>query len=80
MTYFYFPLLITGQRVAVGSGHILNDLCASLWFSYLLLYFENVVGMSSDYSAYLMLLGQVSQIFHFSNLNNLKSFFSDSME
>ena len=47
------------QKIVIGSGHILNDLCASLWFSYLLLYFQNVVKLSSDYAAYLMLVGQV---------------------
>jgi len=50
------------QRIVIGSGHILNDLCASLWFSYLLLYLEKVVGFSSTNSAALLLLGQVREI------------------
>lgn len=50
------------QRVVIGSGHILNDLCASLWFSYLLLYLEKVVGFSSTSSAALLLLGQVKSL------------------
>ena len=26
-----------------GLGHILNDLCASMWFNYLMIYFTNGV-------------------------------------
>ena len=28
---------------AFGLGHILNDLCASMWFNYLMIYFTNGV-------------------------------------
>jgi len=47
------------QKIVGGSGHILNDLCASMWFSYLLFYLEKVAGFSSTNAAALMLLGQV---------------------
>ena len=30
------------QIVSFGVGHVLNDLCASIWFSYLLIYFHGV--------------------------------------
>ena len=53
------PKLSLLIKCADGSGHVLNDLCASLWFSYLLLYLQNVVKLSSDYAAGLLLLGQV---------------------
>lgn len=41
LTYF--------QRVVGGSGHILNDLCASLWFTYFLLYMQKVAGFTDRY-------------------------------
>jgi hypothetical protein len=50
-------------KVIAGSGHILNDLCASMWFSYLLFYLEKVVGFTSTNAAGLMLLGQVKYSF-----------------
>ena len=31
-----------GQKLGYGLGHVLNDLCASMWFTYLLLYFHQV--------------------------------------
>ena len=31
-----------GQRLGYGLGHVLNDLCASMWFTYLLLYYHQV--------------------------------------
>lgn len=34
------------QRLSYGVGHVLNDLCASMWFSYLLVYFHKVLGFS----------------------------------
>jgi hypothetical protein len=30
------------MKVGFGLGHILNDLAASIWFTYLLLYFHEV--------------------------------------
>jgi Na+/melibiose symporter-like transporter len=29
-------------KLGYGLGHILNDLCASMWFTYLLLFFHQV--------------------------------------
>ncbi len=31
------------RRLAYGLGHVLNDLCASMWFSYLLVFFHYVI-------------------------------------
>jgi len=47
------------QKIIAGSGHVLNDFCASMWFFYLLFYLEKVVGFSSSNAAILMLFGQV---------------------
>ena len=34
------------QKLSFGTGHILNDLCASVWFSYLLVYLQFVLEVS----------------------------------
>ncbi|KAK0139704.1 Major facilitator superfamily domain-containing protein 12 [Merluccius polli] len=47
-------------RLCYAVGHLLNDLCASLWFSYLLLYYHSVLGMRSTYAGVLLLIGQVA--------------------
>nr|XP_006814602.1 PREDICTED: major facilitator superfamily domain-containing protein 12-like [Saccoglossus kowalevskii] len=47
------------KRYAYGVGHVQNDLCASLWFSYLLIYFHTVLSFSNSMAGNLMLLGQI---------------------
>ncbi|XP_013194753.2 major facilitator superfamily domain-containing protein 12 [Amyelois transitella] len=42
-----------------GVGHILNDVCASLWFSYLLVFFHLVLEFGASQAGNLMLIGQV---------------------
>ena len=38
---------------------MLNDLCASMWFTYLLLFFHKVLGMNNILAGNLLLVGQV---------------------
>ena len=38
--------LTLGQRLSYGVGHVLNDLAASMWFSYLLVYLQFVLQVS----------------------------------
>lgn len=47
-------------RVCYAAGHFLNDLCASMWFTYLLLYLHAVLGLGSASAGALLLLGQVA--------------------
>lgn len=47
-------------RLCYGVGHILNDLTASMWFTYLLVYLHKVIGFSSVNSGVLLLIGQVA--------------------
>lgn len=47
-------------RLSYGVGHVLNDLTASMWFTYLLVYLHKVIGFSSINSGVLMLIGQVA--------------------
>ncbi|CAL8083014.1 unnamed protein product [Orchesella dallaii] len=51
--------LSRAQRVIAGSGHILNDLTASLWFTYFLLFMQKVVKFNDTYAAGLLFWGQV---------------------
>eukprot|EP00111_Clytia_hemisphaerica_P004100 TCONS_00011719-protein len=48
------------QKVFYGVGHILNDLCANCWFSYVLLYWTKIVGLSETDAGLLLLIGQVA--------------------
>jgi len=52
--------LSLSKKLSFGVGHVLNDLSASMWFSYLLIYLHRVVVFSNTSSGYLMLLGQVA--------------------
>lgn len=47
------------QKIAVASGHFVNDITASIWFSYYLLYIQEVAELSPKWGGGLMLLGQV---------------------
>ncbi|XP_075973321.1 major facilitator superfamily domain-containing protein 12-like isoform X2 [Anticarsia gemmatalis] len=47
------------EHLAYSLGHVLNDLCAAMWFSYTLLFFQSVVGMVAGVAGGMMLLGQV---------------------
>ncbi|KAJ8304843.1 hypothetical protein KUTeg_018426, partial [Tegillarca granosa] len=48
------------QRLSYGIGHVQNDLSASMWFSYLIIYFHLVRNFDNRLAGYLMLIGQVS--------------------
>ncbi|KAG7276165.1 hypothetical protein CRUP_030589 [Coryphaenoides rupestris] len=51
------PLL---RRLSYASGHLLNDLCASMWFSYLLVFYHSVLGFQNTAAGVLLLAGQVA--------------------
>lgn len=46
-------------QLAYGVGHILNDVCASMWFTYLLVFYHLVLEFSASQAGNLMLIGQV---------------------
>ncbi|XP_061153552.1 major facilitator superfamily domain containing 12b isoform X2 [Syngnathus typhle] len=48
------------QRLCYAVGHFLNDLCASMWFTYLLVYLHSVLGLRSTFAGVLLLIGQVA--------------------
>ncbi|XP_031666832.1 major facilitator superfamily domain-containing protein 12a isoform X1 [Oncorhynchus kisutch] len=48
------------QRLSYAVGHFLNDLCASMWFTYLLVYYHSVLGFQNTYAGVLLLVGQIA--------------------
>ncbi|ETV98442.1 hypothetical protein H310_08594 [Aphanomyces invadans] len=46
--------------LAYAVGHVLNDMCASSWFSYLLVFLNGVAGLSPVDSALVMFSGQIA--------------------
>ncbi|KAK3759213.1 hypothetical protein RRG08_054934 [Elysia crispata] len=48
------------QRFSYGVGHVLNDLTASMWFSYLLIFLQKVDRFENVLAGNLMLIGQVT--------------------
>ncbi|KAK6311268.1 hypothetical protein J4Q44_G00193230 [Coregonus suidteri] len=48
------------RRLSYAVGHFLNDLCASMWFTYLLVYYHSVLGFQNTYAGVLLLVGQIA--------------------
>lgn len=48
------------SKLAYGVGHVMNDVCASMWFTYLLVYFHLVLGFSPAIAGVILLIGQVA--------------------
>ena len=46
-------------QLAYGVGHVLNDVCASMWFTYLLVFFHLVLQFSNWEAGFMLLVGQV---------------------
>lgn len=46
-------------KVGYGFGHVYNDLCATIWFSYTLLFLKDVLEMPTEAGSYMM-LGQIT--------------------
>lgn len=47
------------QKVVYGLGHVYNDLCAAMWFSYMMLYFQAVLEMRAAVAGGMLLLGKI---------------------
>lgn len=52
------PDLSLLQRVAYGFGHVYNDLCAAMWFSYTLFYLQIVIRMTATSAGLLVMIGE----------------------
>lgn len=55
--YRRIPLRV---QFAYGVGHILNDICASMWFTYLLVFFHLVLQFDNADAGLVLLVGQVA--------------------
>jgi len=47
-------------KLSYGVGHILNDITASMWFSYMLLFFHKVAAFNNMNAGWLMFVGQTA--------------------
>lgn len=47
------------HKIGYGLGHVYNDLCAGVWFSYTLLFMQGALQMSGTVAGVLVMLGQV---------------------
>ncbi|KAF5297230.1 hypothetical protein FQR65_LT10046 [Abscondita terminalis] len=47
-------------RLAYGVGHVLNDICSSMWFTYLLVFLHLVLKFDNWEAGFLLLVGQVA--------------------
>ncbi|XP_072396360.1 major facilitator superfamily domain-containing protein 12-like isoform X2 [Diabrotica undecimpunctata] len=47
-------------QLTYGVGHVLNDVCASMWFTYLLVFFHYVLQFSNFQTGLMLLIGQVA--------------------
>lgn len=45
------------QNALYGLGHVYNDLCAAMWFSYMMLFFQAVLDMRAAVAGTMLLLG-----------------------
>lgn len=48
------------QKCAHAVGHILNDLTANAWFSYLIIFLTRVAGLSNANAGLVLLVGQIT--------------------
>ena len=47
------------RKLSYGVGHVFNDLAASMWFTYLILFYHKVVQLDNALAGTLLLIGQV---------------------
>ncbi|KAJ8946335.1 hypothetical protein NQ318_004225 [Aromia moschata] len=47
------------QKISFGFGHVFNDLCAAMWFSYTLFYLQVVLMMEASTAGILLMTGQI---------------------
>lgn len=47
------------SKIGFGLGHVFNDLCAAVWFSYLLLFLKGAMSIPGTGAGAMMMLGQV---------------------
>ncbi|XP_054452421.1 major facilitator superfamily domain-containing protein 12a [Anoplopoma fimbria] len=48
------------KKLSYAVGHFLNDLCASMWFTYLLVFYHSVLGFENTNAGVMLLVGQIA--------------------
>ena len=46
--------------LSYGLGHVINDICASMWFTYLLVFFHLVLNFDPINAGTILLIGQIA--------------------
>ena len=54
------PRLSLVQKLSYAFGHVLNDLCSSMWFTYLLLFFHKVLKFDNTLAGVVLFAGQIA--------------------
>ena len=47
------------RKLSYGVGHVFNDLAASMWFTYLILFYHKVIELDNALAGTLLLIGQI---------------------
>lgn len=53
----FVPTCSWVQKLSFGLGHVFNDLCAAMWFSYTLFYLHVVLNVASSTAGTLLMIG-----------------------
>ena len=54
---YHLPFI---RKLGYGVGHVFNDMCASMWFTYLLVFYHFVLRLPNTYAGLLLLIGQIA--------------------
>jgi hypothetical protein len=54
-SHHHLPLSL---KAAYALGHVFNDIAAAMWFSYMLLFLQMVIGMTAELSGAMLLVGE----------------------
>uniref|UniRef100_A0A2P2ICJ4 Major facilitator superfamily domain-containing protein 12-like n=1 Tax=Hirondellea gigas TaxID=1518452 RepID=A0A2P2ICJ4_9CRUS len=57
------PRMSNLEKFCYGVGHVYNDMCASMWFSYLLIFYEKVLLFDATAAGAILLVGQLADGF-----------------
>lgn len=51
------------ERVSFSVGHVFSDLCYIVWSTYLILYFNKIVGLNTANTGYIFIIAQLCEAF-----------------
>ena len=47
-------------KLGYGTGHVLNDIAGSIYFTYVLIFYHDIIQMDNFYAGLTVLLGQIA--------------------